>query len=104
MIHYQYVLYCSVFYAQNAQDVHKLLRDINSKACENKNALQWDAYHPLVDRISACTTRGGVSAQGEGCVCLGGTGVSAQGVGVCIPACIEADTPLHVDRQTPVKT
>ena len=44
------------------------------------NAFQWDAYRPLVDRISACTGQGG------------------------------ADTPgtkgRHppVDRQTPVKT
>ena len=25
----------------------------------NKNAFQWDAYHPLVDRIPACTGQGG---------------------------------------------
>ena len=26
----------------------------------NKNAFQWDAYRPLVDRIPACTVQGGV--------------------------------------------
>ena len=37
----------------------------------NKNAFQWDAYRPLVDRIPACTAQrgggvpaGGVPAQG----------------------------------------
>ena len=41
----------------------------------NKNAFQWDAYRPLVDRIPACTGQGwGVSQH-------------ALGMGVCIPAC-----------------
>ena len=26
----------------------------------NKNAFQWDAYHPVVDCIPACTRQGGV--------------------------------------------
>ena len=34
----------------------------------NKNALQWDAYRPLVDRIPACTAWGCL----PGGVCLGG--------------------------------
>ena len=45
----------------------------------NKNAFQWDAYHPLVDRISPALCRGvsarGVSARGGVCprgVCSGG--------------------------------
>ena len=37
---------------------------------KNKNAFQWDAYRPLVDRITACTGQGGVSAGGG--VCLPG--------------------------------
>ena len=45
------------------------------KFMENKNAFQWDAYHPLVDCIPACTAQG-VSAQGR---CLP-RGVSTQGV------------------------
>ena len=58
---------------------------------KNKNAFQWDAYHRLVDRIPACTARGGV-CQGWG----GGVfqGVSARGRGgMCIPPCNGADTP-----------
>ena len=55
----------------------------------NKNAFQWDAYRPLVDRVPASTAQGGVSAQGG---CLPG-GVSQHAMG---------QTP--VDRQTPVKT
>ena len=71
----------------------------------NKNALQWDAYRPLVDRIPACTVaggkvtaQGGVPAQGVylpgGCTCLGSTclGVPAQ---VLLPP---------VDKQSPMKT
>ena len=61
----------------------------------NKNALQWDAFRPLVDRIPACTVAGGVPAW---------AGVPAQGEvylarrgGAC------PGTP-PVDRQTTVKT
>ena len=42
------------------------------KIFQNKNALQWDAYHPLVNHIPACTVaREGVPAWGV---------VPAQGV------------------------
>ena len=58
----------------------------------NKNAFQWDAYHPLVDRIPACTVA-------EGVYLPEGRGVPAQGWGV--PAQV---LPPPVDRQTPVKT
>ena len=50
----------------------------------NKNAFQWDAHHPLVDRIPACTGQEG------GCMpaCTGWGCISAcTGQGVCIPAC-----------------
>ena len=60
----------------------------------NKNAFQWDAYHPLVDRTQACTAQGGVCPRG----CLSGGCLPRR----CIPACNGADTP-PVDRQTPVK-
>ena len=64
----------------------------------NKNAFQWDAYRPLVDRIPPCTAWRGVYPSmhwAGGCLpgeCLprGGVclGVSAQGVttqgGVCL--------------------
>ena len=48
---------------------------------------------------------GGVSAPGG----VSARGVPALGVGCLlrgcgIPACTEADTPLRVDKQTPVKT
>ena len=36
---------------------------------DNKNAFQWDAYRPLVDRIPACTVQGGV------CLCSSGGAV-----------------------------
>ena len=55
----------------------------------NKNAFQWDPYRPLVTRISQHALWRGVSAS---------QGVSASGERVCIPACIEADTPP--DRMT----
>ena len=57
----------------------------------NKNAFQWDTYHPFVDRIPPCTVRGGVSQHAlgrevsawgcltEGSVCLGG---------VCLGGCL----------------
>ena len=32
--------------------------------CVNKNAFQWDAYRPLVDRIPACTVAWGCTCQG----------------------------------------
>ena len=35
----------------------------NSIQQTNKNAFQWDAYHPLVDRLPACTGQG-VSVHG----------------------------------------
>ena len=63
----------------------------------NKNAFQWDAYRPLVDRIPACTVQAGCLPR-EGLP----RGVSAREVsawgeclprGVCIPACNGADTP-----------
>ena len=41
----------------------------------NKNALQWDAYRPLVDLIPVCTAEGRVcipACTGQGGVCLGG--------------------------------
>ena len=45
----------------------------------HKNAFQWDAYCPLVDRIPACTVPGGVPA--GGCTCPGD--VPAQGWCTC---------------------
>ena len=62
----------------------------------NKNAFKWDAYHPLVDRIPACTGQVGVSqhALDRGCVSQHalGRGVSAQGMsaqgGVCPEGCL----------------
>ena len=73
----------------------------------NKNAFQWDAYRPLVDRIPACTVAGGTCPGGEpaqggctypgGCTSLGGVpaqgGVPARG-GTC-PV-----TPPPVNRMT----
>ena len=50
--------------------------DLQLKESPNKNAFQWDAYRPLVDRIPACTAQEGVSTQG---VSVQGGG----GVGVC---------------------
>ena len=50
----------------------------------NKNAFQWDAYHPLVDRIPVCTgQRVYVSQHALG------RGVSAQG-GVYARGCVSA--------------
>ena len=51
----------------------------------NKNAFQWDAYRPFVDRIPACTVAGG------------GGGVPAQ-------EGAPAQVLPPVDRQTRVKT
>ena len=65
-------------------------------ALVNKNAFQWDACHPLVDRTPACTGREGgylhreVSAKGGVCP----EGMSTQG------RCL-ADTPFPDQRQTP---
>ena len=43
---------------------------LNVKIFQNKNAFQWDAYHPLVDHIPTCTVaREGVPTWG--CTCLG---------------------------------
>ena len=72
-----------------------------------KNAFQWDAYRPLVDRIPACTGQGGVypSMHWAG-------GVSQHALGACLPrgnggvcrgVVDERQTP-PVDRQTSVKT
>ena len=44
----------------------------------NKNAFQWDAYRPLVDRIAACTVAGGYTCPGG--TCPGGGGIPAQWV------------------------
>ena len=58
-----------------------------------RNAFQWDAYRPLVDRIPACTVQEGCLPRGEclpggGCLprgrCLPRRGVSAQEEG-CLP-------------------
>ena len=56
----------------------------------NKNAFQWDTYHPLVDRIPACTAQGGVCVSqhvlGRGIVYIPACtrqGVSVQG---CVSA------------------
>ena len=52
------------------------IRVMNVSHCETisltKNAFQWEAYRPLVDRILARTGQGGVCPGG---VCLGGRGV-----------------------------
>ena len=81
----------------------------------NKNAFQWDAYRPLVDRIPACTGQGrgclpvgclleGVCLGGiylEGGVCLGGVcpgEVSAQGR--CLPL-VPGGVSQHTMGQTP---
>ena len=59
----------------------------------NKNAFQWDAYRPRVDRIPACTAQ-------ERSVCRGLSVLGVSARGVCIPACNRADTPpLWSDRQ-----
>ena len=73
----------------------------------NKNALQWDAYRPLVDNIPACTVgRGRVSTGQVGCLPLG-EGVSAQGCvcpGMCLPGgclprgCIQACNGADIPR------
>ena len=75
--------------------------DLQLKESPNKNAFQWDAYRPLVDRIPACTAQKGVSTQG----------VSAQGGvypggGVCPGRgnSMQWGRDPPVDRQTPVKT
>ena len=66
----------------------------NEDFLRNKNAFQWDAYHPLVDRIPACTAKGrGLYPSmhwARGCVSQHalGRGVSALGVsaqGGCLP-------------------
>ena len=87
----------------------------------NKNGFQWDAYHPLDDRIPACTGQGVYSSNHwVGGIYLGGE-LSAQGGvcprgGVCPGVCVcpggclpgvcdihppgsEADTP-PVNRMT----
>ena len=68
----------------------------------NKNAFQWDAYHPLVDRIPACTGWGECVSQhslGRGCaggaVCLG---VSAW---KCLPRGVSAQVSAQGVWQTP---
>ena len=58
---------------------------------KDKNAFQWDAYRPLIDRIPESASRG-----------VWSRGVSAPGGG--IPACTEADPPPLTESQTPVKT
>ena len=68
----------------------------------NKNAFQWDAYHPLVDCIPACTEQRGVypSMHWARGVCPGW--VSAKRG--CLPGgvCLGRHPP-SVDKQTPVK-
>ena len=59
--------------------------------CYHKNAFQWDAYRPLVDRIPACTVAGGVPAWGctclgGGCTCLGGGCTCPEGGCICLGA------------------
>ena len=76
--------------------VIKLVELINvQKSMSNKNAFQWDAYRPLVDRIPACTPWGG-------CLLLGclPRWVSAWGClpGRCIIACNGANPSPPVDR------
>ena len=59
----------------------------------NKNAFQWDAYRPLVDRIPAYTVQGGVCLGGVsapwGClprgVCPGGVCPGGPAWGGCLP-------------------
>ena len=81
--------------AVSAGRIRLCIRFIVNLTC-NKNAFQWDTYHPLVDSLP----RGGVSAGGclpgeclpggvcPGGVCPGGSAqvVSAQG-GVCLGVC-----------------
>ena len=75
-----------------------------------KNAIQWDAYRPLVDPGGIC--QGGKCLPRGGSICPGGKcllrGCLPRGclLGVCgrHPLGPEADTPPPVDRETPVKT
>ena len=81
-----------------------------------KNAFQWDAHRPLIDRMpgGGCLLWRGLLPGGSP---SGGSpsqgvppswgvppfwGVSFPGGG--IPACTEADPPLLTESQTPVKT
>ena len=64
-------------------------------AYSNKNAFQWDAYRPLIDRMPASASRRGMPGPG-------GSGSGGVWSGGGIPACTEADPP-PVDRQAPVK-
>ena len=68
------------------EPISELYLCTRSNLIRDKNAFQWDAYRPLVDRLLAgCLLWG---------VCLLGGGVCAGG-GVC-------HTPSHPDqRQTP---
>ena len=90
MMHELWLSGCLVTLRADTQDV----------SISKKNAFQWDAYHPLVDRIPACTGQGGV-CPGEGCL---PRGVSAWGV-ACLGlsaggGCLCPLCPV----QTPVKT
>ena len=51
----------------------------------NKNAFQWDAYRPLVDRMLECASRGGLVLGGPpgGRVCSGGGVIPARGGSPC---------------------
>ena len=57
-----------------------------------KNAFQWDAYLPLVDRIPAFTAQEesarGMSAQGGVCQGVVYPGLSVQGVSACGVVCL----------------
>ena len=67
----------------------------------NKNAFQWDAYHPFVDCIPACTAQGGVSASGQGA----GGGCLPVVPGRYLPRRVSASGPggvsQHAMGQTP---
>ena len=111
--------------------LQEITNQIKKKNSKNKNPFQWDAYHPLVDCIPACTGQGvGVSqhalgsegvcvsqhALGRGDMCVSQHALDRWG---CLPQgmCLSKGSVCHrregvggyarhtpVDRQTPVKT
>ena len=79
--------------------INLMITKVGSHTLQNKNAVQWDAYHPLhcpsVLEVSAFGCRGGSASGYRGYLPLGTGGLSASGWGQCLPHPFHHSPPMN---------
>ena len=82
-------------------EMHKVdhfnIKSLHGVYSKHKNAFQWDAYRPLVDRIPACIVQGELHLPRGRCTCLGGVPAGVYLLGRVCQGCVSQ----HAMGQTP---